>query len=91
MLPAKRDIALVSAELYLFSLCDHFTVQESCIEVRSFAAPADGLDLLNIVCKLHEPLCAGKQMTLEVCPQAVADNCDAMKIHKITELVYHFR
>lgn len=62
MPPAKRDIALVAAELYLFSLCDHLTVQQPCIEMRPLAAPADRSYLLNIVCKLHKPLCAGEQI-----------------------------
>ena len=78
MFPAKRDIALVAAELYLFALCNHLTVQQPCIEMRPLAAPAYRPYLLNIVCKLHEALCAGKQMTLEVCPQAVAYNGDAI-------------
>ena len=70
--PAKRDIALVSAELYLFSLSDHFSVQESCIKMSPLAAPADRPYLLNIVCKLHEPLCAGEQIRGAVCLE-----CDA--------------
>jgi len=81
--PAKRDIAFVAAELYLFALCDHFAVQQPCIEMCPLAAPADRPYLFYIVCKLHEPLCAGKQMTLEVRPQAVADNGDAVGIDKM--------
>lgn len=39
--PAKRDIAFVSAELNLFALCDHLTVQQPCIEMRPLSAPAN--------------------------------------------------
>ena len=91
MFSAKRDIALVATELYLFSLCDHLSVQESGVEMRSLAAPADGLDLLYIVRQLHKTLCAGKKMALKISPQTVADDSNAMEIHEITELVYHFR
>ena len=91
MFPAKRNIALIAAKLYLFTLCDHLAVQQPCIEMRPLAAPAYRPYLLNIVCKLHEPLCAGKQMTLEVRPQAVADNGDVMLIDQIAEPVNDLR
>lgn len=59
--------------------------------MRSFAAPTDGLDLLYIVRQLHKTLCAGEKMALKISPQTVADDGNAVKIHKITEFINHFR
>ena len=91
MLPAKRDIALVTAELYLFSLCDHLSVQKSGIEMRSLTAPTDGLNLLYIVRKLHKTLSAGEKMALKISPQPVADNSDAVILLYKPEESGHFK
>ena len=85
--PAKRNITLIAAELYLFAFSDHLIVHQPCIEMCPLAAPADRPYLLNIVCKLHEPLRAGEKMTLEVRPQTVAYNGDVMLIDQIAEPV----
>lgn len=59
MFPAERSVALVATELHLLSLCDHLPVQYPGIEVCPLTAPANRLDLLYIIRKLHKPLCAG--------------------------------
>lgn len=84
MFPAERSVALVANELHLLSLCDHLPVQYPGIEVCPLAAPAYRLDLLDVISKLHEPLCAGEKMTSEVCPQTIADDGYIMLIHQIT-------
>jgi hypothetical protein len=68
VLPAQRSIARVAAKLHLLALSHDLSVPDPGIEVSPLAAPADLLDLLYIVRKLHKPLCAGKKMTLKVSP-----------------------
>ena len=84
MLPTERRVALVAAELHLRPLCDHLSVQYPGIEVCPLTAPANRLDLLYIIRKLHEPLCTGEQMALKVCPQTIADDGYIMLVYQIT-------
>lgn len=84
MFPAKGGIALVAAELHLLTLCDHLSVQDTGIEVRPLTAPADCLDLLYVVGKLHQALRTGEKLASEICAQAVADDGYIMLIHQIT-------
>ena len=58
------------------------------IEGRLLAAPADGLDLLQLVRHHQQVVAAGEQVALEVRPQAVADHGNIAVVHQMHQIVH---
>ena len=87
VLPAKGDIALVTAELDLRSGLYDLTIEQPSVISGLPSAPADGFDLLYGVGQCQEPMAAFKQITLEVGAQAIADDGNILLVHDIDQLL----
>ena len=76
MLAAQADVLVVGPQHHLLPLPEHRPVfVEAGVAGGLLAAPADGLDLLDDVGAGEQLLGAGEQISPEVGPQAVANNC----------------
>ena len=85
MLAAKARIFFVRPEDDLLSVLYNSVFVKSCVKGGFFAAPADGLDLLNGVRPRKQPVTAGKKIALEVRTQSVADYGNVQIVHNVNE------
>ena len=60
---------------------------EAGVEGGLLAAPADGLDLLQLVCHHQQMIAAGEELPFEVRPQAVAHDGDVAVVHQMHQIV----
>ena len=88
MAAAQPDILVVGAQHHLLTLLQHVAlIVKAGVEGRLFAAPADGLDLLQLVRQHQQVIAAGKQVALEVRPQTVADDGNIAVVHQMHQIV----
>ena len=78
---AQAHIAFAAAQHNLFALPHHFAVYHARVADGFFAAPADGLDLLDGVGPGQQPLAALEKLVAEITPQAVGDHRHVVDIH----------
>ena len=83
-----RDIAVVAAEEDLIALGHNVSLRTDAGIGRGLSsAVADGFDLGNGVGQLEKPHTSGKQLRLEIRPQAEAQNGQILPVDELTQLI----
>ena len=86
---AEAGIPVVGPQHHLLALLHHPALSvKPCVEGGLFAAPADGLDLLQLVRHSQQIIAALEQLAPEVCLQAVAQHGDAAVVHQVDQVNY---
>ena len=89
MAAAQADVFVIGPQDHLSALLQNLAVfVEPGVEHSLFAAPADGLDLLQLVSHHQQLVAAGEQLSLEVRPQSVADHGDPQIVHHMHQIVH---
>ena len=84
---AHSNISIVAAQQHLVALGNDIAVTDTGINNGLCAAITNGLDLLNGIGDLHQPLRSGEQLCLEISPQTEAHNGDVIIIYDGAELI----
>ena len=89
MAAAEAGVLVVGPQHYLLPLADYPALAvEPGVEGRLLAAPADGLDLLQLIRHGQQIIAALEQLAPEVHLQAVAQHGDAAVVHQVHQVKY---
>ncbi len=85
---AHGDVAVIAAKHHLFALGDDMALAvDAGVDGGLGTAVANGFDLLDGICHLHQPLAAGEQAAQKVGAQAKAYHRDIIIVYDGTKLV----